>query len=370
MNRTIIIFFIATIILILTLPAKAQEVARLKDIAITELQNTIDLNLQSNQQIPYNITNYMNGEIGIRFLNTTLTPNLKDNELLTVSQKDSINEARLIQDGTYTIELRLKGNDNLANKKIIVHNNVQKSNIILIEPVSDPNNISLLPINLDTQILPDFKEVGIDNSTKIQAQRNNIPEVKSPIAMYNEKTETPKPSKNDRFLAQTEPSTPQTDSNTDILDINDVNLGEALSAPGNSTVTNSTSSSVVPTDQTKDALDASDITEPDVSTAKSPSFLGGIWDFIVKYKWIFIGIAIVVVVFFVLIIGAVALMGSGRAPEGMMQSDEQIGLPGDIAGPIVDDEPVRYIPPAQNISPHTVSDAISQIISIRNKSGR
>src|SRR3989339_251301 len=157
MKKIIIItFLLANIFLILVSTAISQDIARLKNINITESEDSIDFNLVSSKNIKYNTINYMNGEVGLKLINTTLNNNLNSNNNIDVSKKDAIEDATIIQEDPYSVVIKVKGNEGLKNKPIKVNNDVQKSNFIIIESVKEPENTSIIPLITDVPEIPEI----------------------------------------------------------------------------------------------------------------------------------------------------------------------------------------------------------------------
>ncbi|MEW5820641.1 MAG: hypothetical protein AB1782_10660 [Cyanobacteriota bacterium] len=376
MRRLLIIsFLILNFTILTTYTSLATNISRLKDININEFNNKIELNLRSSEHISYNILNYMNGDIGIKLLNTSLDSKNNSNNVINISNKDLLEEAQIIEDGPYSLEIKLKGKNDLSNKAIIVNNDVIKSNIILIEPAKEDDFYPIMPVVADIKSMPEIKSLEYE---KINEQLNLAPpEIKQPIAMFSQE-KTLNSIKGKRLIAQTPPY----NDDTSILDIENEGFDEPLSSTttqpkeDDNVSASSTSSSVVPEDQTKDVLDVKEIEEPEVVEAKDPDFFSKATNFVkTNILWIgIIGGCPIVLLIILVVVGTV--FNRTRGPEKVIEddenyeTDEQPEAQGQQQKPIIDNEPVKYIPPSQIPNSQSISEAIGNIISIRNKSGK
>ncbi|MGD9580858.1 MAG: hypothetical protein AB7V50_05765 [Vampirovibrionia bacterium] len=358
-----------------------QDIARVKNINVTESSNSIDLNLQSSKDIKYDVINYMNGDIGIKLTDTTLNTSFNEDSNLSINKKDSIEDTSIIQDDPYSVTIKLKGNEKLKNKTIKVNNDVQKSNFIIIEPVKEPETSSIIPLVSD---IPDIPE--IETLTLSQAiDSNKEVSLKEPISMYNEKVDTKKYAEGKMLIAQAQPF----NDDTSILDLEDKPLStttveeETLSPPNNAqelteeeTVddlnTDNTTSTV--NEETSDLKDAATSNEP---AQKSEGIFAKVFNFL-KAQWVWIaGIVGCGIVGIILLLVIGSILGGSKQQETNQEEYHQPIQPdghGKQHQPevseIIDNDPINYIPPQQAGSSQSITDAINQIISIRNKPGK
>lgn len=400
MKKIIIItFLLANIFLILVSTAISQDIARLKNINITESENSIDFNMVSSKDIKYNIINYMNGEVGLKLINTTLNNNLNSNNNIDVSKKESIEDATIIQEDPYSVVIKVKGNEGLKNKPIKVNNDIQKSNFIIIESIKEPENTSIIPLITDVPEIPEITTLQL--SQVFESNKNDI-SLKDPISMYNEKTNTEKDpipvhkekintekyAKGKMLIAQAQPFS----DDTTILDLEDKPL--STTSAENDLLTPPSNASELPKEETVDDLNINNTTtnieEQTTENTDLPERAEnydnketGIFSKIVNFfktKWIWIiSIAACGIIGFIILIIIISIFGNSQSKNVAADGDTQNfkleeGLTGqhnqtEIAE-IIDNEPVNYIPPSQTASSQSITDAINQIIFIRNKSGK
>ena len=109
--------FLTGLIFLFSVTVNAADIAQIKDVIIEEQTDNITLNISSTKQIPYNITNYNNGDIGIRLPETALNSNIQDDQIINLIQQKDISGVQVFHDEPYEIELRLSGNKNLSKQK-------------------------------------------------------------------------------------------------------------------------------------------------------------------------------------------------------------------------------------------------------------
>lgn len=395
MKKFIIITFILTnIFLVFSTSAISQDIARLKNININESTDSIDLNLMSSKNIRYNIINYMNGDVGIKLVNTCLNNDLNSTKNIDISQKESIADATLTQEDPYSVLIKLKGNENLKNKTIKINTDVQRSNFIIIEPVNKAETSSIIPLITNMPDIPEVETLQLSQSLEVPDKEVSL---KEPISMYNEKVNTEKYAQGKMLIAQAQPFS----DDTSILDLEDKPLSptsaeeDLLTPPSNaSELTPEETIDDLNVDNTtstvdEDPIDTTALTEPANPTEESgssenkePGFFSKIFGFL-KAQWIWIaGVIGCGVVGLIVIIVAISVFGNSQGKETTTEEDPQSQqiLPEESqpkqqkkqpeAAEIIDNEPVDYIPPNTASSSQSITEAINQIIFIRNKSGK
>lgn len=395
MNKFIIITFIlANIFLVFSTPAISQDIARLKNININESSDSIDLNLMSSKNIRYNIINYMNGDVGIKLVNTCLNNDLNNTKNIDISQKEAIADATLIQEDPYSVLIKLKGNEDLKNKTIKINTDVQKSNFIIIEPVNKAETSSIIPLITNMPDMPEVETLQLSQSLEVPDKEVSL---KEPISMYNEKVNTEKYAQGKMLIAQAQPFS----DDTSILDLEDKPLSptsaeeDLLTPPSNaSELTAEETIDDLNVDNTtstveEDPIDTTALTETTNPTEESgssenkePGFFSKIFSFL-KAQWMWIaGVIGCGVVGLIVIVVAISVFGNSQGKETTTEEDPQSqqilqeeGQPKQQkkqpeAAEIIDNEPVNYIPPNTASSSQSITEAVNQIIFIRNKSGK
>jgi hypothetical protein len=346
----------------------AAEVARVKDLAITELKDSIEVNLTSDKTVSYQVVKYMNGEVGIKLNDASISPDMIAPNALKINQKYDINNARIQSDLAGDIEIKLSGSARLADKDININNQIAKSNIIIIEPEVEDRVRGIIPLTVDAPDVPVIQDFVSDSisPTRLKIQPQDNADVQSPISMFYSKNEPVLKGEGKKYIAQAE------SLEEDLLEFSKEPLSTAPTGSNTEEdiITSSTSSSEVPEDQTRDALNPDNIEDPDVTSPEKDGFLNKTGDFLWQYKWWVGGVSCCGIIGFIIVIMGLIGLGQSRAPEGMV--DPESGEPVNVMDPeqtppITDNEPVNYIPPTQSQDSQSVSDAISKIIFLRNK---
>ena len=235
--------------------------------------------------------------------------------------------------------------------------------------------------------MPEINSFEISEDLVNEPEKLTIsaPKANGPVSMYSESNELSRFLKGKRLLAQAQPY----EDDTSILD-----LEEDLDAPLSETTeqqteavdtTSSTSASEVPPEETKDLLDIEETAETEVTQPEDPGFFAKAIDFL-KEKWMLIaGIVICIPVALIFLGIIVSIFNQSRSPQAILDGDEYPQDPNQKYQPqnkqqqqqqqaqpaqIIDNEPVSYIPPVQGPKNKSISEAISQIINIRNQSGK
>lgn len=351
-NKSINILFICLVLFQLS-TVNAQTISRIKDINLTELQDTVELNVSSNKNLQYNVVNYMNGDIGIKFINSSLDS--KNNEIpLTVSQKDSIQDAYIVQESPGTVEIKLKGDNYLSKKRVNVHNDVKKSNIILIEDDSPGNKLNLLPINPNQKNLPDLTPPSI-NTKALQTDINsfdkaNLPKINGPISMYSIKNEPSYSSDQKKLLAQAKSNE---NNIKNILNVNDNSLSKPIASDPSQQV------------KSEENSQQANFEKKDLSTNFDNRKENGILNFLSKY-WLLLGIIIGIIFFVVIgfILLTLAKLKNIKPSEqntineiNMEKNIEPINTP--------DIEPVHYHSPFEPQQNNNISDVVKGIAFLK-----
>lgn len=385
---------------ICTINCYAQSLTRLDNITITELKNSIQVHLKSNDNINYNIINYMNGDIGISLQDTSLGSRLEDNENLRVSQQNNIDIAQLYQNSPDEVLVKISGN-NIDNKSIKVENEIKKSNFILIETEDSHREVANLPVMTEPLVLPDIQNFEVKKNI-----RHKQPETVEPISMFSIKDGKFEPPKIKNLIAQARTY----EDDTSILDLGDDLFSDdkkettekkaekpeltkeekekkAASAikeepPKNldpEKDNNELAKDIINIDVEEGSKPAENRTDSSAGSEGEPGILAKAWNFVAtNWVWFAGGGGCLIVGFIILaVLGSVmqqknmAQSGGGQQQQQQPQQDPGQQQPqGEVPPPVADDDPVEFVAPANHKSSQSVSEAINHIISIRDMTGR
>lgn len=398
MRRLLLNFTLLFVLLsFCSLSCLAGGYTRLDNITITELKNSIDILLNANDNVNYNVINYMNGDIGISLQDTALGKNLQTHSSLNISQQKDIDSAGLIQESPSEVLIRLSGTD-LKNKELKVRNDIKKSHIIIIEPEQTHPNIAAVPLSGDTVTLPDFSNFEVDPKLNTKA-----PEIRQPISMFSIEEKKPARTSNRKLIAQAR----NYRDDTSILDLGDDlfkkdsndQKGAPQPQPEAAPAANPDSAIAEPPPQNLDPeqpeenklaediinIDSEEtVVEPAVTAdattqeaSQQELSLVGKALFFIKTHWIWFagGGACLIIGFIILaVLGSMMNRQNMQAlspdPQDPHQEIPQQQAPKQKSQQVIDDEPVEFIAPANHKNSQSISEAINHIISIRDMTGR
>jgi hypothetical protein len=367
MKKHLLIIILAILFLVVSLAVEAANVARIKDLNITELKNSIEIDLKTTESISFNLIHYMNGDIGVRLLNAVLDGSLKENDSIPIAQGSGITDALIRQVTSQDLEIRLAGD--ISHKKINVHADVIQQNYILIEPEMDNMPLALMPLTVDAPEIPVINDFTLSpglNTTRSETKIDKT-SLNTPISMYSGSDRIKEYTRGKKLLAQEE------SLSEDILDFGSEPLSPTIPSEEDESITSNTSSSIVPEDQVRDTLNPRQTEDPEVTEAKDEGFITKTTGFLWQNKWWTGGIGCCGVIFVILLVLFFIGMGQSRAPEGVIQQGDPAESPNlshDMQQTIDDNEPVNYIPPTKLDETQTISEAISKIIFFRNRDNK
>ena len=360
MKKTLLSVILFVTLLVFSTGARAEGPSTVERVDIIESINSIDLKVEADKEIPCSVVNYMDGQVGLKFDNTTAQDVATIAQAITVDNNYDIQNAKLVKNNENSFEIKLIGNENLANKKINIHKKIRKPNIIVIEEPKEKDIPKTEVISINTY--DDYSnQLSLAEPTELQPiQAAPAPQVDQPISMQ---AIAPNPPTFDTASAQQSPE----DRKFEEALADQLLLAQAV---------NDERASILDVEET------SEQSSPQETDTESEG-TGGIMGFLGKY-WLFIVLAVVVIVIIgIVALGALVMLGQraqqaqGANPQMGVQGDfqqqggqqfqQEMNTPAnDPAAMTADTEDITFIPPGNPQKPDSIAGAVNKLIFLRN----